>query len=51
MALLLEWERGWQREERSKACCPVAALQNGWGFDVQVLYIRSSWFLVCSSFW
>lgn len=50
MALLLEWERGWQKEQWSKACCPVAALQNGLGFDVQVLYIMmymsSSWFLV-----
>jgi len=41
MALLLEWERGWQRGERSKACCPVAALQNGSGFDVRVLYVSS----------
>lgn len=30
MALLLEWERGWQREEQREACCPVAALKIDW---------------------
>lgn len=46
MALLLKWERGWQREEQREACCSIAALQNGLGFDMQVLYMSSSWFLV-----
>lgn len=50
MALLLEWERGWQRGEQSKARCPVAALQTGSGFAVQVLY-TSSWVLVRRTFW
>lgn len=40
MALLLEWESGWQGEARGKA-----ALQNAPGFDVQVPHTSSSWFL------
>lgn len=50
MALLLEWERGWQRGEQSRVPCPIAALQTGSGFAVHVRYM-SSWVLVRRTLW